>query len=98
MACAVPVVVTDIPGHGDFVRKHRCGLVIPVGDAAALARAVADLAGSDTLRLEMGSRGRDVALREASWACRAAETDRALGSVVTIASAVDRSSRAEAAV
>jgi glycosyltransferase involved in cell wall biosynthesis len=38
-----PVVTTDRVGAAPLVKEHECGLVVPAGDAAALARAI-DLA------------------------------------------------------
>jgi len=78
MAASVPVIVTDLPGHAELVRLNRCGIVVPVGDAPAIATAVSELWRSKAASQAMGSRGRQFVLREASWACRAAETDKAL--------------------
>ena len=46
MACAAPVIVTDLPGQADLVREAGCGIVVPTDDAHALAVAAATLAGS----------------------------------------------------
>jgi glycosyltransferase involved in cell wall biosynthesis len=41
MACAVPVVATDCPaGSGEIVRHGDNGLLVPVGDAGAMAGAI----------------------------------------------------------
>ena len=40
MAAGVPVVATDIPGYRDVARHEREALLVPPGDAAALALAV----------------------------------------------------------
>jgi glycosyltransferase involved in cell wall biosynthesis len=39
-AAGVPVVATDAPGIRDVVSNGNTGLLVPVGDAAALARAI----------------------------------------------------------
>jgi glycosyltransferase involved in cell wall biosynthesis len=78
LACGVPVIVSDYPGQADLVREHRCGLVIPSGDAAALARSVATLYGDPGLRGEMAHRGREIVAREHSWQRRAEQTDHLL--------------------
>ena len=40
MAAGLPVVATDIPGNRDLVTDGREALLVPVGDAAALAAAI----------------------------------------------------------
>ena len=37
MACGVPVVTSELPGLGDVVRLHDCGVTFPPGDGGALA-------------------------------------------------------------
>jgi glycosyltransferase involved in cell wall biosynthesis len=43
-ACGTPVICTDAGAMREFVREGRTGLVVPEGDPAALARALAELA------------------------------------------------------
>ncbi len=50
-AAATPVVASDIPGYAGVVRHGAEGLLVPPGDAAALATALRDLA------LDPGRRG-----------------------------------------
>jgi glycosyltransferase involved in cell wall biosynthesis len=78
MACGVPVITSDLPGPGDVVRAHDCGITVQAGDPEALARAVAVIAGDRVRASEMGSRGRAAALNLYSWDARAAQTERAL--------------------
>ena len=40
MACGVPVVVSDLPGPREALGPDHLELVVPVGDADALARVV----------------------------------------------------------
>lgn len=40
MAAGCPVVATDVPGCRDLVAHERTGLLVPYGDATALARAL----------------------------------------------------------
>ncbi|SEL60746.1 Glycosyltransferase involved in cell wall bisynthesis [Ectothiorhodospira marina] len=64
LACGRPVVTTDAPGCRDVVEPGKNGELIPVRDAAALARAIGELL-SDRSRLEaMGRYGRLKAERE----------------------------------
>jgi glycosyltransferase involved in cell wall biosynthesis len=59
-----PIVTTDMPGCRDIVQHGKNGLLIPPGDAAALARAVAELIGDAPLRQRMGAFGRSLVERE----------------------------------
>lgn len=60
-ASARPVVATDVGGVRDVVTKET-GIVVPAGEATALAEAMSRLAGDSELRLMMGSRAREHAL------------------------------------
>lgn len=74
MACGVPVIVSDYPGMRELVADGACGLVVPAGDASALARAVAYLHAHEVERARMGQRGRELVEREHSWDRRAEQT------------------------
>lgn len=45
MACGLPVVTTDVGGNREVVRDEQLGTVVPFGDAAALAGAIATALG-----------------------------------------------------
>ena len=62
-ACGRPVVTTDVPGCRDAIEPNVTGLLVPVGDAQALADAVRDLASDPVKRLKMGAAGRSLAER-----------------------------------
>jgi len=64
MASSCPVISTGVGGVGDMVRHGETGLVVPVGDEAALAAAIASLLENPTLRREMGVQGRKVVERD----------------------------------
>ena len=81
MACGVPVIVSELPFQADLVRSLQAGIVIPPGDPAALARAVAHLASDPGLARSMGANGANYVRTEASWQARAAQ----IGSVMTAA-------------
>jgi glycosyltransferase involved in cell wall biosynthesis len=74
LACGVPVVVTDLPGQADLVREFDCGRIVPAGDSEGIARAVRELYADETLRQEMGHRGREGVVRAHSWAQRSEVT------------------------
>lgn len=61
LAAGLPVVVTDAPGCREVVRHGENGFAVPVADAAALAEAMATLAGDDALRHRMGVASRALA-------------------------------------
>ena len=52
-ACAVPVVASDIPGYR-AVMTDETGVLCPVGDADALAEAIANLLEDEPRRRELG--------------------------------------------
>lgn len=59
MACRKPVICTELPSGVPWVNQHdETGLVVPAGDATALALAINRLAADATLRRTMGERGR----------------------------------------
>jgi len=78
LASGLPAIVSELPGQADLVREGRCGLVVPCGDAAALARAVAELAAAPDAAREMGRRGAAVVRAAHSWRARAVEIDKVL--------------------
>ena len=63
-ACALPLVTTDVPGCREVVSHEQDGLLVPVKDGAALARAIARLQDDPALRLRLGTAARAKALAE----------------------------------
>jgi hypothetical protein len=60
MACGLPVVAADAPGVPDILEGGECsgGLVVPRGDAAALALALGRALDNEAWRRELGRRAR----------------------------------------
>jgi colanic acid biosynthesis glycosyl transferase WcaI len=58
LASGRPIIVMVEPGTGIAVEAQGAGLVVPPGDARALAAAVATLAGDGALRKRLGEAGR----------------------------------------
>jgi phosphatidylinositol alpha-mannosyltransferase len=66
-AASTPVVASDIPGYRDVARDGLDGLLVPPGDALALAEALRTLALDPARRLAMAAAARERAERF-SWA------------------------------
>ena len=60
MACALPVVVSQIPGNTDVVEHEKNGLLVPPDDAEALAASIASLLERHDLRKSLGTNARQV--------------------------------------
>ena len=65
-AAGVPIIGTHAGGVPEIVRDQDNGLLVPPGDASALAAAMDRLLGDETLRKQMGQRGRELVAREFS--------------------------------
>jgi glycosyltransferase involved in cell wall biosynthesis len=59
MAAGVPVIASDVHGLPESVDDGVTGLLLPAGDAAALADAIERLVDDAELRARMGAAGRD---------------------------------------
>jgi glycosyltransferase involved in cell wall biosynthesis len=57
-SCARPIIASDMPGCREIVVPGKTGLLVPPHDVAALANAIAALAGDLALRRRMGEAGR----------------------------------------
>jgi phosphatidyl-myo-inositol alpha-mannosyltransferase len=71
-AASAPVIASDIPGYRDVVRDGIDGLLVPAGDALALAESLRRLALDPQLRSRMAGAARERAERFA-WPCVAGE-------------------------
>jgi glycosyltransferase involved in cell wall biosynthesis len=56
LATGLPVVCTDVSGAQECVNDPQTGIVVPVGDSAALAEAIVSLASDEARRAEMSAR------------------------------------------
>jgi glycosyltransferase involved in cell wall biosynthesis len=84
MATGLPVVGTRVGGTPGLVDDHRSGLLVPPGNAPALAEAILRLIEAPAIAAEMGAQGRARALAEFgmdrmheridSFYCRALDT------------------------
>jgi glycosyltransferase involved in cell wall biosynthesis len=58
MAYGVPAIVTPVGGNTELIVHGECGLVVPVGDVPALARAMEKLYDDPELRHGFGEAAR----------------------------------------
>jgi phosphatidylinositol alpha-mannosyltransferase len=66
LACATPVVASDIPGYRDVMTPETC-VPFPAGDGAALTAALEGLLADEPRRRAMGAAGRVLAQELYSW-------------------------------
>ena len=62
-AMGVPVIVSDIPGPTDAMKREQTGLVVKKADVTELYEAMARLLEDETLRGAFGSAGHDFAVK-----------------------------------
>ncbi|WGD30032.1 glycosyltransferase family 4 protein [Ancylobacter sp. WKF20] len=67
MAAGLPVIGSDIAGNRDLIVPEETGLLVPVDDPDALARALARLQGDPARRRRMGAAGRARVEAHFSW-------------------------------
>ncbi len=86
-ACARPIVATDIPGCREIAHAGQNALLIPIGDAKALAQAIQSLLADAQMRHDFGTCGRRIVKQQFSDQMVAEQTlalyARLLGSVAT---------------
>src|SRR3989440_3782222 len=66
LACATPVVASDISGYRE-VMTRAAGMLVPPGDPAALAGAVVALLEDEARRRTLGAAARELARERYSW-------------------------------
>jgi len=66
LACATPVVASDIPGYRDVMTPETC-LAFPAGDVSRLTDAVEQLLADEPKRQAMGAAGRELAQERYAW-------------------------------
>jgi glycosyltransferase involved in cell wall biosynthesis len=72
MAAGCAIVATDLPSTAEVVTDGETALLVPPSDVEALAAALERLRADPALRAQLGSAARALALREHTWAGRAA--------------------------
>ncbi len=67
LACARPVIGSDIPGLGDLLEKEGMGRSFEMGDHDSLSMALIELLSNKETLKEMGERGLDFVSRHHAW-------------------------------
>lgn len=67
LASGVPVIASDLPGVRSVVTRTKGGLLVPAGDAQALALALSRLLTNDEQRVELGRQGCQAVERLFAW-------------------------------
>ena len=75
-ATGLPVVASDVHGIPDVVDHQHTGLLVPPGDARALAAALTRLIDDADLRRELGTAGRAFVQEHYRWQDNAAQMER----------------------
>ncbi|WP_354349981.1 glycosyltransferase [Pseudarthrobacter sp. PvP090] len=78
MACARPVVASDLPALAEIVEDRVTGFLAAAGQPAAFAAAIRALLADSQLAAEFGSAGRQRVLRDRTWAANAVALAREL--------------------
>lgn len=67
MACCKPVIASKVGGPTEIIQDGVNGILIPPGNAKALAEKLFLLANDKTLRRRMGEKARETVLKSFSW-------------------------------
>jgi len=81
MALGIPVIATRVGGLPDLISAGTTGLLIPFGDASAIAGAIHQISDDDALRARLAENGR-LAIRPYDWAIVLERFERMLDEVV----------------
>lgn len=71
LACARPVVASDLPALREIVRDGVNGLIVPAESPAQLTKGISALLSDASSRIEMGRVGRAAVLASRTWATNA---------------------------
>jgi len=67
MAASCPIVATDVGGNGELIEDEREGLLVPVGDPAAVAAAILRLLDDPALRDRLAAAARQKVAASFAW-------------------------------
>jgi glycosyltransferase involved in cell wall biosynthesis len=78
MACARPVVASNLPALTEIVEDGVTGLLAEAGDPVSIAAAIRELLSETQLAAKFGAAGRERVLQERTWAANAVALAREL--------------------
>jgi glycosyltransferase involved in cell wall biosynthesis len=78
MACARPVVASNLPALTEIVEDGVTGLLAEAGDPVSIATAIRELLSETQLAAKFGAAGRERVLQERTWAANAVALAREL--------------------
>jgi glycosyltransferase involved in cell wall biosynthesis len=78
LACARPVVASDLPALREIIEDRVTGLLAAAGEPAGFAAAIRELLSDSDLAAKFGAAGRERVLRERTWAANAVALAREL--------------------
>ncbi len=68
LSCGKPVVASNIPGVSDLLQHSGGGIVVTPESPIDIAAAIIQLIRSESLKMQMGSNGREYVMKNHSWA------------------------------
>lgn len=82
LACGKPVVASNVKGYGDFIERIGAGFSVDAANPQAVAEAIVRLIKDETLKKEMGHRGRCAAVEGHTWQMKAKEIEKYLKEII----------------
>jgi glycosyltransferase involved in cell wall biosynthesis len=67
MACALPAIVTDIPGNEEWIVNGSNGLLFPVKDSKTLAEKIVTVLKNEDFRKSLGMKAYETVVKKADW-------------------------------
>jgi glycosyltransferase involved in cell wall biosynthesis len=67
MACALPVIATDIVGTSKNIEKYNAGIIVKPKNAQLLANAILQLVNNQQQAKRMGANGRKLVEENYDW-------------------------------
>lgn len=64
LACALPVVATNLPGRNELIRHFETGILIPPGDRSTLASGIRDVYNSPAKAARLARAGRELIAKD----------------------------------
>jgi len=83
MACGVFPIVTDIPGHTDWIESGFNGMLVPQGSVHLLAKAIMQAADKSIDREKAALHNRNQVLQKADWDSCMLEAEKIYRNVIT---------------